>query len=191
MYNPTATTSTAIIAKKRAMDVGRRRTARAASTTRECLASIPKPPHQSWWTIRERARRKANSPNSHVASFLYPAAALAEWRSACAELLGHDLADDDPVFIRPDRQLDEFEPITRDAPRGSSSAPPPRPNASHSPSWVRHGRSRRRRHQRSSQAPRPLSNIRSIDPDYRKTEIWGRNNPSQRLAGCPALIDKR
>jgi len=27
------------------------------------------------------------------------------------------------------------------------------------------------------------SNIRSIDPYYRKTEIWGRNNPSQRLAG--------
>jgi site-specific recombinase XerD len=27
------------------------------------------------------------------------------------------------------------------------------------------------------------SNIRSIDPYYRKTEVWGRNNPSQRLAG--------
>ncbi|MGH9152636.1 MAG: hypothetical protein ACRD03_09610 [Acidimicrobiales bacterium] len=27
------------------------------------------------------------------------------------------------------------------------------------------------------------TNIRSIDPYYRKTEVWGRNNPSQRLAG--------
>jgi site-specific recombinase XerD len=27
------------------------------------------------------------------------------------------------------------------------------------------------------------SNLRSTDPYYRKTEVWGRNNPSQRLAG--------
>ncbi|HEX4868350.1 MAG TPA: tyrosine-type recombinase/integrase [Acidimicrobiales bacterium] len=127
----------------------------------------------------------ARNPNP----LLCPAAALADWRSACAELLGRELRDDDPVFIRLDRQLDDLEPITRDGAaqivkRAAVAAGLEGNYASHS---LRAGfvtdaldagatREQVQRHGR-------WSNIRSIDPYYRKTEVWGRNNPSQRLAG--------
>ena len=126
----------------------------------------------------------ARNPNP----LLCPAVALAEWRSACAEFLGRELADDDPVFIRLDRQLDDLEPITRDGAaqivkRAAAAAELAGNYASHS---LRAGfvtdaldatREQVQRHGR-------WTNIRSIDPYYRKTEVWGRNNPSQRLANA-------
>lgn len=126
----------------------------------------------------------ARNPNP----LLCPAEALAEWRSGCAELLGRGLHDDDPVFIRLDRHLDDLEPITRDGAaqivkRAAIAAGLEGNYASHS---LRSGfvtdaldagatREQVQRHGR-------WTNIRSIDPYYRKTEVWGRNNPSQRLA---------
>lgn len=128
----------------------------------------------------------ARNPNS----LLCPAAALAEWRSACADLLGRELCDDDPVFIRLDRQLDDLEPMTRDGAaqivkRAAVAAGLNGNYASHSPraGFVTDAldagatREQVQRHGR-------WTNIRSIDPYYRKTEIWGGNNPSQRLAGA-------
>lgn len=129
----------------------------------------------------------AGNPNP----LLCPAVALTEWRSTCAERLGRELGDDDPVFIRLDRQLDELEPITRDGAaqivkRAATAAGLDGNYASHS---LRAGfvtdaldagatREQVQRHGR-------WTNIHSIDPYYRKTEVWGRNNPSQRLAGSP------
>ena len=118
-----------------------------------------------------------------------PNSALAEWRSACAEFVGRELSDHDPVFVRLDRQLDDLEPITRDGAaqivkRAAVAAGLDGNYAGHS---LRAGfvtdaldagatREQVQRHGR-------WTNIRSIDPYYRKTEVWGRNNPSQRLAG--------
>lgn len=92
------------------------------------------------------------------------------------------------MFIRLDRQLDNLEPITRDGAaqivkRGAAAAGLAGNYASHS---LRAGfvtdaldagatREQVQRHGR-------WTNIGSIDPYYRTTEVWGRNNPSQRLA---------
>jgi site-specific recombinase XerD len=93
------------------------------------------------------------------------------------------------VFVRLQRVLDGLEALTRDGAaqivkRAAAVAGLAGNYASHS---LRAGfvtdaldagasREQVQRHGR-------WSNIRSIDPYYRKTEVWGRNNPSQRLAG--------
>jgi site-specific recombinase XerD len=93
------------------------------------------------------------------------------------------------VFVRLHRVLDGLEALTRDGAaqivkRAAAVAGLAGNYASHS---LRAGfvtdaldagasREQVQRHRR-------WSNIRSIDPYYRKTEVWGRNNPSQRLAG--------
>ena len=127
----------------------------------------------------------ARNPNP----LLCPAAALADWRAACAEHHGHGLEDDDPVFVRLDRRLEEPEPITRDGAahivkRAATTAGIAGNYASHS---LRAGfvtdaldagatREQVQRHGR-------WANIASIDAYYRKTDTWGPTNPSQRLAG--------
>ena len=95
-----------------------------------------------------------------------------------AEFLGRELRENDPVFIRLDRQLDDIEAITRDGAaqivkRAAVRAGLDGNYASHS---LRAGfvtdaldagatREQVQRHGR-------WNNIRSIDPYYRKTEVW-------------------
>ena len=126
----------------------------------------------------------AGNPNP----LLCPATALAEWRTALADLLGREPRADDPVFVRLDRQLEPPVALTRDGAsqivkRAARAAGLNGDHASHS---LRAGfvtdaldagatREQVQRHGR-------WANVRSIDPYYRKTEVWGRNNPSQRLA---------
>lgn len=127
----------------------------------------------------------ARNPNPLLCS----AAALSEWRAACLTLLGRRINTDDPIFIRLDRQVEApVESLTRDGAaqvvkRAAKSAALDGNYASHS---LRAGfvtdaldagatREQVQRHGR-------WANVRSIDPYYRKTDIWGLSNPSQRLS---------
>lgn len=119
---------------------------------------------------------------------LCPATALAEWRALLTEICGHEPRVDEPVFIRLDRQLDLPVPLSRDGAsqivkRAARVAGLAGDHASHS---LRAGfvsdaldagatREQVQHHGR-------WAAVKSIDPYYRKTNTWGRNNPSQRLA---------
>ena len=126
----------------------------------------------------------ARNPNP----LLCPATALREWRAVLESVLECEPRPDDPVFVRLDRQLDRPVPLTRDGAsqvvkRAARAAALIGDHASHS---LRAGfvsdaldagatREQVQRHGR-------WAAVKSIDPYYRKTSTWGRNNPSQRLA---------
>lgn len=119
---------------------------------------------------------------------LCPAAALAAWRSTLTAITGREPRPDEPVFVRLDRRLDPPTAITRDGAsqivkRATRAAGLIGDYASHS---LRAGfvsdaldagatREQVQRHGR-------WADITSIDPYYRKTQVWGKNNPSQHLA---------
>lgn len=127
----------------------------------------------------------ARNPNP----MLCPAASLAKWRHTLTEVLGRPPSQDDPVFVPLDTDLDALAPLTRDGAaqavkRAARAAGLTGDYASHS---LRSGfvtdaldagatREQVQRHGR-------WTNVSSIDPYYRKTQIWGTANPSARLAG--------
>ena len=126
----------------------------------------------------------ARNPNP----LLCPAASLLQWRHTLAGLLRRPPALDEPVFVPLDGALHHLEALTRDGAahvvkRAASAAGLVGNFASHS---LRAGfvtdaldagatREQVQRHGR-------WANISSIDPYYRKTQVWGANNPSSRLA---------
>ncbi len=126
----------------------------------------------------------ARNPNP----LLCPAASLLQWRHTLAGLLGRPPAQDEPVFVPLDGELHHLEALTRDGAakavkRAASAAGLVGNYASHS---LRAGfvtdaldagatREQVQRHGR-------WTNVSSIDPYYRKTQVWGTNNPSSRLA---------
>lgn len=126
----------------------------------------------------------ARNPNP----LLCPAASLAQWRATLTGLLGRPPAQDEPVFVPLDGALHHLEALTRDGAahavkRAASAAGLVGNYASHS---LRAGfvtdaldagatREQVQRHGR-------WTNVSSIDPYYRKTQVWGANNPSSRLA---------
>ena len=147
------------------------------------------------WVVRrakndQLGRSETVGAARHPNPLLCPAAALAEWRAVLGGLLGRDVRDGDPVFLRLDRELDRPVPLTRDGAsqivkRAARSAGLTGDHASHS---LRAGfvsdaldagatREQVQRHGR-------WAAVKSIDSYYRKTNTWGRNNPSQRLAAA-------
>ena len=126
----------------------------------------------------------ARNPNP----LLCPAASLLQWRRTLAGLLGRSPAQDEPVFVPLDAAIHHLEALTRDGAahavkRAASAAGLAGNYASHS---LRAGfvsdaldagatREQVQRHGR-------WTNVSSIDPYYRKTQVWGANNPSSRLA---------
>jgi site-specific recombinase XerC len=126
----------------------------------------------------------ARNPNP----MLCPAASLTQWRQTLAGLLGRLPAQDEPVFVPLDGDLRHLEALTRDGAaqavkRAARAAGLVGNSASHS---LRAGfvtdaldagatREQVQRHGR-------WTNVSSIDPYYRKTQVWGANNPSSRLA---------
>lgn len=127
----------------------------------------------------------ARNPNP----LLCPATALTDWHTTLHGLLGHQPRGDDPVFVPLDRPVHSPAPLTRDGAsqivkRAARTAGLVGDHASHS---LRAGfvsdaldagatREQVQHHGR-------WAAVKSIDPYYRKTNTWGRNNPSQHLAG--------
>ncbi|CAN5224657.1 hypothetical protein BH24ACT1_BH24ACT1_05300 [soil metagenome] len=146
------------------------------------------------WTVRRAKNDQlgrsetvgaARNPNP----LLCPATAITEWCTALTGILGEQPRAEDPVFIRLDRHLDSPVPLTRDGAsqivkRAARAAHLTGDHASHS---LRAGfvsdaldagatREQVQHHGR-------WAAVSSIDSYYRKTNTWGRNNPSQHLAG--------
>ncbi|MGH9153899.1 MAG: tyrosine-type recombinase/integrase [Acidimicrobiales bacterium] len=120
--------------------------------------------------------------------WLCPVLALGDWRSAYETLLGRPVTANDPVFPTLDRRTRLTDPIHRDAindiiRRAATRAGLVGDYGSHSPragfttDCIDAGipREHVQHHGR-------WTNIRSLDPYYRKTSTWGRTNPASRLA---------
>jgi integrase len=124
----------------------------------------------------------------HPNPWLCPVLALGEWRSAYETLLGRPVTAGHPVFPTLDRRTRLTDPIHRDAindivRRAAGRAGLVGDYGSHSPragfttDCIDAGITREhvQHHGR-------WTNIRSLDPYYRKTSTWGRTNPAARLA---------
>ena len=129
-------------------------------------------------------RASASSRNPLLCS----AASLLQWRRTLSGLLGRPPAHDEPIFVPLDGALLHLEALTRDGAahavnRASSAAGLVGNYASRSLSagFVTDAldagaiREQVQHHGR-------WTNVSSIDPYYRKTQVWGTDNPSSRLA---------
>jgi len=133
---------------------------------------------------RGERRRRSATPNPLLCS----GASLLQWRHTLSGLLGRPPARDEPNFVPLDGALLHLEALTRDGAahavkRAASAAGLVGNVASRS---LRAGfvadaldagaiREQVQHHGR-------WTNVSSIDPCYRKTQVWGTNNPSSRLA---------